>query len=137
MDANNWNGLEIAWILAEVPLGKRQAAQDAGHIVVTDLTVYHVTDAANVADIQDNGIIAYSSRQSYDRPYAVYFFVVRDEIDADTLANLGIANPVVLTVNIPAADVLTKMQWDGLYNVAFGTASAVQFLGNVPAAWIK
>ena len=136
MNSSEWNGSEIAWILAEVPLAKRQAAQDAGVISVPALTVYHVTDSANVASIKTDGIKAQSSRQSYDRPEAAYFFVIRDEIDGDALAILGIENPVILTVNIPAADGLTKMQWDGLYNTAFYTASAVQYFDNVPASWI-
>lgn len=137
MKRSDWNGSEIAWILAEVPLSKRQAASDAGVISVDTMTVYHVTDAANVASIKSNGITAKSSRQSYDRPNAVYFFCIEDEIDADAIAILGIANPVILTVDVPAKEVLTKMQWDGLYNVGFGTASAVQFLGDVPVSWIR
>lgn len=137
MNSSEWNGSEIAWILAEVPLTKRQSAQDAGIINVPSMTVYHVTDAANVASIKANGIKAQSSRQSYDRPEAVYFFAIESEITADTLAILGITNPVILTVNIPASEVLTKMQWDGLYNAAFYTASAVQYFGNVPASWIS
>ena len=137
MNSNEWNGSEIAWILAEVPLAKRQDAQAAGIINVPGMTVYHVTDAANVASIMANGIKAKSSRQSYDRPEAVYFFAIRDEITADTIAILGIETPVILTVNVPASEVLTKMQWDGLYNVAFYTVSAVQYFGNVPASWIS
>ena len=137
MNRSEWNGSEVAWILAEVPLAKRQAAQDAGVISVSAMTVYHVTDAANVASIKANGIKAKSSRQSYDRPEAVYFFGISDEIDHDVIAILGITTPVVLTVDVPAQDVLTKMQWDGLYNTGFGTASAVQFLADVPANWIR
>ena len=137
MDAKEWNGSEIAWVLAEVPLEKRQAGQKAGYFTVPDLTVYHVTDAANVASIRQHGLQARSSRQSYDRPAAVYAFVVRDEIDADTIAILGIKNPVVLTVDVPSEAVLTKMRWDGLYNVGFYTRTAVQYLDDVPPEWIR
>ena len=62
---------------------------------------------------------------------------MRNEINESTLAILGINDPVVLTVTVPAAEVIAKMRWDGLYNVSFETVSAVQFMGDVPADWIE
>ena len=137
MTSEEWKNSDLPWILSEIPLEKRQEAQDAGIINVTDLVVYHVTSAEREASIRADGLKARSSRQSYDRPSAVYFFVLRHEIDADAIEILGVDDPVILTVDIPAQDVLTKMQWDGLYNVAFYTGSSVQYFGDVPPEWIR
>ena len=100
------------------------------------LTVYHITSAANIDSIREKGLQARSSRQSYDRPNAVYFFVDKDEVNKDNANILGAENCKILKVTIPADAVINKMVWDGLYNVSFGTYSAVQFLDNVPAEWI-
>ena len=137
MTPGKWNSSDLPWMLSEVPLRDRAAAAAAGVISADDLVVYHVTSAGNVEAIRKVGITAKSSQQSYDRPDAVYFFVLRNEINESTLAILGINDPVVLTVTVPAAEVIAKMRWDGLYNVSFETVSAVQFMGDVPADWIE
>lgn len=137
MNRSDWNKSNLPWVLAEVPLEKREAAANAGVITVHQVTAWHVTESANELSIRRYGIKAASSKQSYDRPAAVYLFVIRDEIDSQTVGVLGIKNPVILEVTIPEEEVLTKLRWDGLFNAGFGTASAVQFLGNVPPEWIN
>lgn len=128
---------ELIWTLSEIPPLKRGAYEAAGHIHIPDLVCYHVTEAANVPGIRERGIEARSSRQSFERTPAVYFFLDRGEIDADAIAILGIDEPVVITVNVPAANVRENMVWDGLYNVGFGAVTAVQYLASVPTEWIK
>lgn len=123
---------DLMYTLAEVKPQHRNKAE----FDFCKLTVYHITNAANIESIRENGLLARSSRQSYDRPNAVYFFVDKSEVSKANAEILGAGDFKVLKVTIPVEAVISKMAWDGLYNVSFDTYSAVQFLDNVPADWI-
>lgn len=131
--------LSILLDYTDSPINRRNADDmQVWGIEMDFLTVYHLTAPDNVESIKANGIKAYSSRQSYERPAAVYFFADSRDITPVNIDILGLSNGCrVLTVNIPIAEVIKHMVWDGLYNVSFGESySAVQYLDDVPAAWI-
>ena len=130
---------DILWLISEVPTDKRNGYLNHMGSNIGDIKAYHVTTAANADQIKAQGFKAQSSRQSYDRPAAVYFFLDRDEIDNDNKAILldDPADAVIIEVTIPRNEFLAKSQWDGLYNASFGTSrSAIQFFDNVPVDWI-
>jgi len=129
----------ILFYIGEVPLSKRdyKGAALLGIDVEGMLEMYHITSQDCVVSIKERGLQAYSTPQgSWDRPAAVYFFADREEISDDLIAILGISNPVILTVNIPMREVIEKMVWDGIFNVSFGTHSAVQYRDDIPAEWV-
>lgn len=130
---------DLMYFLGEVPRKHRniESAKQFG-IDFSELIVFHVTKRSNLSAIREKGIQARSSKQSYDRPDSVYFFVDRNEINEATLDILGLSNDyVVLKVAIPMKDVISKMQWDGLFNVSFAVSStAVQYMDSIPAEWI-
>jgi hypothetical protein len=130
---------DILWLISEVPADKREGYLNHMGGNIGDIKAYHVTTAVNADQIKAKGFEARSSRQSYDRPAAVYFFLDRDEIDDDNKRIL-LDNPddvVIIEVTIPRDEFLTKSQWDGLYNASFGTSRRpIQFFDNVPTDWI-
>ena len=130
---------DILYLIDEVPAEKREGFLAYTGQQIGDIKAYHVTSAVNAEQIKSQGFKAQSSRQSYDRPAAVYFFLDANEINSENKAIL-LDNPndaVVIEVSIPRDEFLSKSKWDGLYNVSFGTSrSAIQFFGNVPASWI-
>lgn len=130
---------DLLWYLDNVPLRQRTPKDPQVYGLSTNaLTVYHITAPENVDSIKANGIKAKSSRQSYDRPNAVYFFAARTDINPANIAILGLADGYrVITVTIPFSAVIEHMVWDGLYNATFTSSySAVQYLGDIPATWI-
>ena len=128
------NMSDLMWYLGEVPLSKRHNDD----LDFSSIIVYHVTKPENVAGIKRDGIKAKSSRQSYDRPNAVYFFADKDDITPDNIGILGLSDGYsVIKVRIPAAEVIKRMVWDGLFNATFTASySAVQFFGDIPTTWI-
>jgi hypothetical protein len=131
---------DLMYFLGEVPFKNRSmdAAKEFG-IDFEKLIVYHVTKSASVDSINNHGIQARSSKQSYDRPESVYFFVDRNEINRSTLDILGLLDEdcTIIKVAIPVKDVVSKMRWDGLFNATFNVScTAVQYMDSVPAAWI-
>ncbi len=128
---------KMAGILQDLDL--QLSVRPVSGIEYKSTVAYHVTSASNAEKIKDQGIKAKSSKQSFDRDSAVYFFLERDEINDVNLDILGLANEqyAIIEVVIPADKVEDNMIWDALYNVTFGTSrSAVQYLDNVPANWI-
>ena len=125
---------DLMWYVAEVPMNQRNVSD----FDVDGITVFHVTTAENAAAIRKNGFKAQNSRQSYDRPDAVYFFADSSDINAANLSLLGINQDAeVITVRIPISEFANNTKWDGLYNATFNTSySAIQYLANVPATWI-
>ena len=130
---------DILWLISEIPADKREdnlwyMGQNIG-----DIKAYHVTTVENARQIKSQGFKVQSSRQSYDRPDAVYFFLELSEIDDRNKAIL-LDNPndaEIIEVTIPRDEFLAKSKWDGLYNTSFGTSrSAIQFFDNVPVDWI-
>jgi hypothetical protein len=89
--------------------------------------------------INRDGLVACSSRQSYDRPDCVYFFLDH-ELDSDSNARVLIGDVeqyALVTIIIPKSEI-GKMKFDGLYNMGFDFGySAIQYFDYVPAAWIK
>lgn len=130
---------DILYLIDEVPAQKREGFLSYMGQTIGDIKAYHVTSAANAEQIKAQGFKAQSSRQSYDRPAAVYFFLDASEINNDNKAIL-LDNPqdaVVIEVVIPRNEFLAKSKWDGLYNTSFDISrSAIQFFGDVPASWI-
>lgn len=130
---------DLMYFLGEIPMKHRSVslAKELG-IDFQNLVVYHATQSANVDSIKKNGIQARSSRQSYNRPNAVYFFVDGNEITQEVVGILGLSNDyTIIKVAIPVEHVVSKMQWDGLFNVSFGMSStAVQYMDSIPAEWI-
>lgn len=130
---------DILWLIDEVPAEKREGYLRHMGQQISDIKAYHVTSKAAAAQIKMHGLKAQSSKQSYDRPSAVYFFLDGKEIDDANKAIL-LDNPQdaeVIEVVIPRDEFLSKSKWDGLYNASFGTSrSAIQFFGDVPANWI-
>ena len=105
-----------------------------------DVTGYHVTRKANADSIVQTGIKAHSSKQSYDRPAAVYMFLDLDDVSIANVDILGLGSEdiCVVKVCIPSDYVKRHMRWDALYNVTFGTSySAVQYLDDIPAEWVS
>ncbi len=124
---------DLMWYVAEVPMNQRNVSD----FDVDGITVHHVTTTENAAMIRNSGFTARNSRQSCDRPDAVYFFVDIADITVENLGILGLnADYAMITVRIPIADFVQNVKWDGLFNATFSSYSAIQFLGNVPAAWI-
>lgn len=126
---------DLMWYVAEVPAAQR----NVNDFNVDGITVHHVTTTENAAAIRKNGFKAQNSRQSCDRPDAVYFFADGSDINAANLSLLGINqdNAEIITVRIPISEFVKNTKWDGLYNATFSTSySAIQYLANVPAAWI-
>jgi hypothetical protein len=118
----------------DIPIAKRRPSD------YENVIGFHVTRKNNLKSILELGLTARRSKQSYDRPNAVYLFLEMDEINATNIDILGLANEdlCIVKVNIPAKYVLQYMSWDGLYNVTFGTSrSAVQYLENIPPEWIE
>lgn len=129
---------DTLYLIDNVPATSREGFLAYTGQTIGDIKAYHVTSAANAALIKAQGFKAQSSRQSYDRPPAVYFFLDRDEINEINKAIL-LDNPddaVVIEVVIPRAEFLAKAHWDGLHNASFYSRSAIQFFGDVPASWI-
>jgi hypothetical protein len=130
---------DTLWLVGEVEPGKREDYLAHMGEVIGDIRAYHVTSSTNATQIKRNGLEARSSRQSYDRPSAAYFFLDRSEIDEESKAILldDPKDAVVIEVTIPRDEFLAKVKYDGLYNASFNSYSAIQFLDNVPANWIK
>lgn len=128
------NMSDLMWYLGEVPISKRHS----NDLDFETLIVYHVTKPENTESIKRNGIKASSSRQSYDRPKAVYFFADKDDISKENISILGLSSGYkVVRVRIPAKEVIKHMVWDGLFNATFTTSySAVQYFGDIPTDWI-
>ncbi len=129
---------DVLYLIDNIPTTNREGFLVNTNQTIGDIKAYHVTSAANTKQIRSQGLKAQSSRQSYDRPVAVYFFLDRDEINEINKAIL-LDNPddaVVIEVVIPRAEFLAKAHWDGLYNASFYSRSAIQFFGDVPASWI-
>jgi len=130
---------DLMYFLGEVPVKNRdmESAREFG-IDFEKLIVYHVTKSANVDSIKALGIQARSSKQSYDRPESVYFFVDQNEINRTTLDILGLDEDyTIIKVAIPVKNVVSKMRWDGLFNVTFKLSyTAVQYMDSIPTAWI-
>lgn len=106
---------------------------------IGDVVAYHVTSKAAASEIKKNGLKTRSSKQSYDRPAAVYFFLDIAEIDnANRAILLGDPNDFeIIKVRIPRREFLANTAWDGLYDVSFGESiSAIQYLADVPVDWI-
>ena len=125
---------DILWLISEVPANQREHMG----IQVDDMKAYHVTTKDNAKNIKENGFKMSSSRQSYDRPEAVYFFLELSEINDDTRKILfdNPADTEIIEVIIPRDEFLQKSKWDGLFNVQFDYRSAIQFFGDVPKEWI-
>lgn len=117
---------ELLYAISQYPPDERDLPTIVG---------YHITAAANVASILANGLQARECEQSYTRPPAVYLFLEWDEVISE-ITNIVEDDYVVLRVTIPAEHT-TLLKWDGLYNSGFDTRSAVQYLANIPADWIK
>jgi hypothetical protein len=130
---------DTLWLVGEVEPSKREDFLIHMGEVIGDIRAYHVTSSANATQIKRNGLEARSSRQSYDRPTAVYFFLDRSEINKESKAILldDPKDAVVIEVTIPRDEFLAKVKYDGLYNASFNSCSAIQFFGNVPTNWIK
>lgn len=130
---------DLMYFLGEIPMKHRsvEAAKEFG-FDFNKLVVYHVTKSTNLDNIKSNGIQARSSRQSYDRPNSVYFFVDRNEISQEVIDILGLSGDyTIIKVAIPVEDVVSKMKWDGLFNASFSVSStAVQYMDSIPAEWI-
>lgn len=94
-----------------------------------DIFGYHITIIDNVGDIKQNGLIAHSSKQSYNRPDCVYLFL-DNEIDGDNISNLlgEITQYAIISVKIPKNEI-GKLKFDGLYNISFdfGYGAAMYF----------
>lgn len=128
----------INWLIDIVPFEDREEICRMERIEIGDVIGYHVTTIDNVEGIKTNGIIARSSRQSYDRPAATYFFMDKDEITEQMIeALVGEEEAIVIEFTIPRSEFLAKAKWDGLHNVSFYTASAVQFFGDIKKEWIR
>lgn len=123
---------DLMWLLSETQPTQRNIRMVDFHT----LNAYHVTNRDNLENIKANGLRAYASEQSYTRPSAVYLFVDKSDIDAQTLAVLGIENPVIIKVKIPAQKLLDNTYWDGLFNVSFDTYSAIQYRADIPSDWL-
>lgn len=130
---------DILWLVSEVPVDKREGTLSHMGLTIGDIKAYHITTPNNAKQIKSQGLKAQSSRQSYDRPSAVYLFLDCNEINDDNKAILLDVpkNAEVVEVTIPRDEFLSKTKWDGLYNTSFGSRSAVQFFDNVPASWVK
>jgi hypothetical protein len=130
---------KIFWLIEEVPAEKREATLNHMGWKIGDIKAYHVTTSENAANILKNGFVARSSRQSYDRPAAVYFSMELDEINNANKTTLldDPSDAEIIEVIIPRNEFLKYARYDGLYNASFGTSrSAMQFFSNVPAEWI-
>ncbi len=120
---------DLLWTIDSVPVKYRSWDND--------IIGYHITKIDNIDAIIKNGLIAYSSKQSYDRPEAVYLFL-DNEIDYNNIPVLlgDVEQYAILTVKIPKYEV-TKLKFDGLYNVSFDFGySAVMYFDNIPNNYI-
>lgn len=130
---------DILWLISEIPAEKRNSYLNHMNDNIGDVKAWHITSAPNAPKIREQGIKAQSSRQSYDRPSAVYFFIDKNEVDNESKAIL-LDDPndaAIIEVTIPRDEFLSKSRWDGLHNVSFGTRSAIQFFGDIPSDWIS
>ena len=119
--------------LSDIPVGQREISD----FPFQSLVVYHITKSKNIDEISKSGITARSSSQSYDRPSSVYFFADKSELTQENIDILGLHDGYkILRVKIPVESVMKSMIWDGLYNMGFGTRSAVQYFDSVPKEWI-
>ena len=127
----NKNLPDLLEVIDTVPAEHRQWDED--------IICYHLTSVDNVDGIRNHGFIPNSSKQSYDRPECVYFFLDHD-LDSDSNAHVLIGDVdqyALITLIIPKAEI-GKMKFDGLYNMSFDFGySAIQYFDDVPAAWIK
>ena len=131
---------DLVYMLSEVPAEKREGFLDHIGQKMSGIMAFHVTTKESAAKIRKEGLNARRSKQSYDRPEAVYFFLDPSEINEDNKAILleDPSNSEIISVAIPKKEFLEKTVWDGLYNVSFNKSrTAIQFAGNVPADWIK
>lgn len=98
-----------------------------------ELRAYHITEIDNLSGIKAAGLVAKPCTHGFvTRRPAVYFFLERHEITTSIISILGIKNPAIVEVVLTAENIRGKLEWDGPFNVAFYTRSAVQYLGDVP-----
>lgn len=127
------NVSELVQYLDQIPPSQRKRSD----FPFENLIAYHITKDENMESIRENGILAKSSSQSYDRPNAVYFFLNKNELTQENIDILGFSKGYkILRVKIPVEKVMENMVWDGLYNVSFQTQSAVQYYEGIPKEWI-
>lgn len=102
-----------------------------------DIIGYHITNIDNLESIKENGIVAHSSRQSYDRPECTYLFLDHD-IDPKNIPNLlgDVEQYLLIQVKLPKEDII-KLKFDGLYNVSFNFGyGAAMYFDNIPIDYI-
>ena len=105
-----------------------------GGMMDSEVICIHVTDAKNVEAIKTNGLKAYECQQGFTtRQAACYLFVDRNDVNKDTIAILGIENPVMIAVKLTGEQLLKKANYDGMFNGTFNEFcwSAIQYLDDI------
>lgn len=107
-----------------------------------DVVAWHITTADRVASIMATGLRATScanwTSNGAERPAAVYMFCAESVVAANIAHLLDNSSAAaVLRITIPAR-CAGQLRNDNIYNMSVDAAemSAMQFLGDVPAAWI-
>lgn len=133
--------MEISILLETLsaPVFQRRAFVNEFGGMANAVTCYHVTDAANLTSILQNGLRATECQQGRTtRRAACYLFVDRTDINSDTIKILGIKNPVVVKATLTGEQLLDKAGYDGMFNATFDCAwSAIQYIDNIPASAIE
>ena len=103
----------------------------------SEIIGYHISDVDNLKNIKENGLVAYSSNQSYDRPECVYLFLDNEIPIKNIPVLLGdVEQYLLIQVKFPKEDI-KKLKFDGLYNVSFDFGyGAAMYFDNLPADYI-